>query len=83
MPERARADSALADAAHQQAAAPAIRVASLRKAVSVSAPVTLANGHRAFYLAVPVDGHRYSGSLSKAESQSALVGLVDAQTFAV
>jgi diguanylate cyclase (GGDEF)-like protein/putative nucleotidyltransferase with HDIG domain len=78
-----RADSALADAAHQQAAAPAIRVASLRKAVSVSSPVTLANGHRAFYLAVPVDGHRYSGSLSKAESQSALVGLVDAQTFAV
>jgi diguanylate cyclase (GGDEF)-like protein len=77
-----RSDNALADAAHQPAAADAIRVAALRKTVAVSAPVTLANGHRAFYVAVPVDGHRFSGSLSKAESQSALVGLVDAQTFA-
>jgi diguanylate cyclase (GGDEF)-like protein/putative nucleotidyltransferase with HDIG domain len=78
-----RADNALADAAHEQAASHAIRVASLRKTASVSAPVTLANGHPAFYLAVPVDGHRFSGSLSIAESQSALVGLVDAQLFAV
>jgi diguanylate cyclase (GGDEF)-like protein/putative nucleotidyltransferase with HDIG domain len=78
-----RADTALADAARQQTAALAIRIASRRKTVAVSAPVTLANGHRAFYIAVPVDGHRLSGSLSKAESQSALVGLVDAQRFGV
>ena len=78
-----RADNALADAAHEQAAAHAIRVASRRKMVAVSTPVTLANGHPGFYLAVPVDGHRFSGSLSIAESQSALVGLVDAQVFAV
>jgi diguanylate cyclase (GGDEF)-like protein/putative nucleotidyltransferase with HDIG domain len=78
----AAADNALADAARQQLAAHVIRVASLRKTVAVSAPVTLANGHRAFYLAVPIDGHRFSGSLSKAESQSAVVGLVDAQAFA-
>ena len=71
------------DAAHQRAAAPAIRVASLHKIVAVSAPVRLPNAHPAFYLAVPVDGHRFSGSLSKAESQSALVGLVDAQVFAL
>jgi diguanylate cyclase (GGDEF)-like protein len=44
--------------------------------------VTLASGHRGFYLAVPVQAHRYSGSLSKAESQSAIVGLIDAQTLA-
>jgi len=77
-----RANSALADAARRHAAAQAIRLASLRKMVSVSAPVTLANGHPAFYLAVPVQAHRYSGLLSKAESQSAMVGLVDAQTLA-
>jgi diguanylate cyclase (GGDEF)-like protein len=75
------ANSALADAAHQHAAAYAIGLASLRKMVSVSSPVTLANGRRAFYLAVPVQAHRYSGLLSVAESQSAIVGLVDAQAF--
>jgi diguanylate cyclase (GGDEF)-like protein len=78
-----RADNPLADAAHQRAAAPAIRVASLHKMVAVSDPVRLANGHAAFYIAVPVDAHRLSGSLSKAESQSTLVGLVDAQVFAL
>jgi diguanylate cyclase (GGDEF)-like protein len=75
------ANSALADAAQQQAAAHAIALASLRKTVGVSAPLTLANGDPAFYLAVPVQGRRYSGLLSKAESQSAIVGLVDARTF--
>jgi diguanylate cyclase (GGDEF)-like protein len=57
-------------------------MASLRKLVTVSAPVALANGHPGFYLAVPVEGRRYSGLLSKAESQSAIVGLVDAQVLA-
>ena len=77
-----RTNSALADAAHQHAAAHAIGLASLRKTVSVSAPVTLANAHPAFYLAVPVQARSYSGLLSKAESQSAIVGLVDAQMLA-
>jgi diguanylate cyclase (GGDEF)-like protein len=74
-------DRALARAARQSAATPAIRVASVRKDVAVSAPVTLASGHPGFYLAVPVQGRRYSGLLSNRESQSAIVGLVDAQTL--
>jgi diguanylate cyclase (GGDEF)-like protein len=77
----AAADGALADAAAQRAAAHAIGLASLHKTVAVSAPVTLADGHPAFYLAVPVQARRYSGLLSNAESQSAIVGLVDAQTL--
>ena len=76
-----QANSALADAAREQAAAHAIRLASLDKTVSVSAPVALNDGHPAFYLAVPVQARAYSGLLSKAESQSAIVGLVDAQTL--
>jgi diguanylate cyclase (GGDEF)-like protein len=78
----AAANRTLADAAHDEVAAQAIRVASLRKMVSVSAPVTLADGHPAFYLAVPVEARRYSGLLSTTESQSAIVGLIDAQTLA-
>jgi diguanylate cyclase (GGDEF)-like protein len=77
----AAANGALGDAAGQQAAAHALGLAELRKTVAVSAPVTLANGHPAFYLAVPVQAHRYSGSLSEVESQSAIVGLIDAQTL--
>src|SRR5205823_4133984 len=76
-----QANSALADAAHEHVAAHAIRLASLGKTVSVSAPVALSNGHPAFYLAVPVQARAYSGLLSKAESESAIVGLVDAQTL--
>src|SRR5436190_1957723 len=76
-----QANRALADAAREQAAAHVIRLASLGKAVSVSAPVALSNGHRVFYLGVPVQARAYSGLLSKAESQSAIVGLVDAQTL--
>ncbi|MEA2152897.1 MAG: two-component system, cell cycle response regulator [Solirubrobacteraceae bacterium] len=71
------ADGALADGAHEHAASHAIALASLSKTVSVSAPVKLANGHPAFYLAVPIEARRYSGALSKLESQSAIVGLVD------
>ena len=76
-----QANRALADAAREQAAAHVIRLASQGKAVSVSAPVALSNGHPAFYLGVPVQARAYSGLLSKAESQSAIVGLVDAQTL--
>src|SRR6185437_1286085 len=77
----AAADRALGDAAAQHAAVHAIGLASLRKTVAVSAPLTLANGHPAFYLAVPVQARRYSGLLSTAESQSAIVGLIDAQVL--
>jgi diguanylate cyclase (GGDEF)-like protein len=77
----AAADRALADAAAEHAAAHAISLASLRKTVAVSAPLALADGHPAFYLAVPVQARRYSGLLSTAESQSAIVGLIDAQTL--
>src|SRR5947209_1378793 len=76
-----QANSALADAAREHAAAHAILLASVGKTVSVSAPVALSNGHPAFYLAVPVQARAYAGLLSKAESQSAIVGLVDAQTL--
>jgi diguanylate cyclase (GGDEF)-like protein len=78
----ARGNSTLANAAREETAADAIRAASLRKTTAISAPVALANGDSGFYLAVPVQAHRYSGSLSKAESQSAIVGLIDAQTLA-
>jgi diguanylate cyclase (GGDEF)-like protein len=78
----ARGDARLADSAHQRPAREVIRLASLQRETSVSAPVTLANGDPGFYLAVPVQAHRFSGSLSKAESQSAIVGLIDAQTLA-
>jgi diguanylate cyclase (GGDEF)-like protein len=75
------ADRALADVGHQHAASHAIGLASLSKTVSVSAPVKLANGHPGFYLAVPVEARRYSGEVSTVESQSAIVGLVDAQVL--
>jgi diguanylate cyclase (GGDEF)-like protein len=41
--------------------------------------VKLANGNAGFYLAVPVVAHRFSGEVSSVESQSAVVGLIDAQ----
>jgi diguanylate cyclase (GGDEF)-like protein len=44
--------------------------------------VRLANGHPGFYLAVPVEAHRFSGDVSRLESRSAMVGLIDAQAFA-
>ena len=72
-------NAALAQAVSQPAAANTIGLASLRKQVAVSSPVKLANGHEGFYLAVPVVSHRDSGEISALESQSAIVGLVDAQ----
>ena len=41
--------------------------------------MALASGHAGFYLAVPVEAHHFSGEVSKMESRSAIVGLVDAQ----
>jgi diguanylate cyclase (GGDEF)-like protein len=72
-------DSSLAGAVSQPAAADTIGLASLHKQVAVSAPVKLANGDEGFYLAVPVVSHRDSGEISEVESESAIVGLVDAQ----
>ena len=73
------ANDKLGDAEANSAATPVIKEASLHKRVGVSAPVRLANGDAAFYLAVPVVSHRFSGDVSSVESQSAVVGLVDAQ----
>src|SRR5439155_11040759 len=49
--------------------------------LSMSFHVQLSDGHTTFYLAEPIQARAYSGLLSKAESQSAIVGLVDAQTL--
>jgi diguanylate cyclase (GGDEF)-like protein len=81
IPPASDADTAVADAAQRPAAAPAFRLASRSKRVAISGPVRLANGHSAFYLAVPVQAHRFTGLLSKVESHSAVVGLVDAQAL--
>jgi diguanylate cyclase (GGDEF)-like protein len=76
-----RANSKLAHAATASAAASALRKAAFNKQVSISAPIRLANGHSAFYLAVPVEARAFTGLLSHSESQSAIVGLVDAQNL--
>jgi diguanylate cyclase (GGDEF)-like protein len=72
-------NKALANAAESSTAVPAVEAASLHKQVSLSAPIRLANGNSGFYLAVPVVSHRFSGEVSGTESQSSVVGLVDAQ----
>ena len=72
-------NASLAEAVSQPAAANTIGLASLHKQVAISAPVKLANGDEGFYLAVPVVSHRDSGEISAVESESAIVGLVDAQ----
>jgi diguanylate cyclase (GGDEF)-like protein len=74
-----RRDHGLGDAASSSAAASVIRAASLHKRIAASAPVKLANGDAGFYLAVPVVAHRFSGEVSSVESESAVVGLIDAQ----
>lgn len=73
------ANAQLADAESNPTAAPVISAASLHKQVGISAPVKLANGDAGFYLAVPVVSHRFSGDVSSVESQSSVIGLVDAQ----
>jgi diguanylate cyclase (GGDEF)-like protein len=75
------ADGDLVDAARAQVARAAVRTASLRKQVAVSAPLRLEDGQFGFYLAVPVEARRFSGEVSRAESRSAIVGLVDAQAL--
>jgi diguanylate cyclase (GGDEF)-like protein len=72
-------DAKLVNAARAELARDAIRSATLRKRVAVSAPVRLAGGYYGFYLAVPVEAHHFSGEVSKMESRSAIVGLIDAQ----
>jgi diguanylate cyclase (GGDEF)-like protein len=74
-------NKALSNAAGSSTAAPAIDQASLHKQTALSAPIHLANGNSGFYLAVPVVSHRFSGEVSGTESQSAVVGLVDAQAL--
>jgi diguanylate cyclase (GGDEF)-like protein len=74
-----RENAVAANAAAAPVAAPAIHSAEAEKLVGISAPVTLANGHRGFYLAVPVEARLFSGDVSKTESRSAIVGLIDAQ----
>jgi diguanylate cyclase (GGDEF)-like protein len=76
-----RGNVALVDAVTQTVAARAIRIASLRKQVGVSAPLRLANGDPGFYLAVPVEAHRFSGDLSRLESRSSIVGLIDGEAL--
>jgi diguanylate cyclase (GGDEF)-like protein len=72
-------DNKLADAEASTTAAPAVKRAELDKQIALSAPVRLADGNAGFYLAVPVVSHRLSGEVSGIESQSAVVGLIDAQ----
>ena len=72
-------NASLAQAVTQPAAAPPLRLASLRKQIAISQPIKLANGDAGFYMSVPVVSHRYSGEISSLESQSAIVGLIDAQ----
>jgi len=74
-----RRDSALARTTTQAAAQDALRRASLGRDVGISHPIALANGHRGFYLAVPVQARARAGLVSRAESRSAIVGLIDAQ----
>ena len=73
------ANASLADAAHQTVATAAISTASVHKQVAISGPVKLASGDAGFYMAVPVEGHEFSGDIAKVESRSAMVGLIDAQ----
>jgi diguanylate cyclase (GGDEF)-like protein len=74
-----RGNDALGNASSTSAANSVIRAASLHKRVAASRPVRLANGNAGIYLAVPVVAHQFSGEVSAVESQSAVVGLIDAQ----
>ena len=74
------ADAPLARATSRAPAGRAIAAASAKR-VAVSRPIRLANGRAAFYVAVPVEARRFSGELSRAESRSVIVGLVDAQAL--
>jgi diguanylate cyclase (GGDEF)-like protein len=72
-------NATLANAVSQPAASGPLGLSSLHKELAISEPVELANGDEGFYMSVPVVSHRDSGEISHLESQSAIVGLVDAQ----
>jgi diguanylate cyclase (GGDEF)-like protein len=69
----------LADAVDESVAARPLELSALHKRVAISQPVELANGDEGFYMTIPVVSHRFSGEISALESQSAIVGLVNAQ----
>jgi diguanylate cyclase (GGDEF)-like protein len=69
----------LANAVSQPVASGPLELSSLQKEIAISQPVKLANGDEGFYMSVPVVSHVDSGDISELESQSSIVGLVDAQ----
>jgi diguanylate cyclase (GGDEF)-like protein len=69
----------LADAVSQPAASGPLGLSSLHDQIAISEPIKLANGDEGFYMSVPVVSHKDSGEISALESQSAIVGLIDAQ----
>src|SRR3954453_4115497 len=72
-------NAALVDAATQPLAAAPLKLSELHKQTAISQPVKLANGDEGFFMSVPVVSHQDSGEISSLESQSAIVGLVNAQ----
>jgi diguanylate cyclase (GGDEF)-like protein len=72
-------NAALANAVAQPVASGPLGLSALRKQVAISQPLKLANGDEGFYMSVPVVSHQDSGEISALESQSAIVGLIDAQ----
>jgi diguanylate cyclase (GGDEF)-like protein len=72
-------NASLADALNQRVASGPLELSSLHKQIAISQPIRLANGHEGFYMSVPVVSHQDSGEISALESQSSMVGLVDAQ----
>jgi diguanylate cyclase (GGDEF)-like protein len=69
----------LANVVTQPAASGPLELSELHKEIAISQPIQLANGHEGFYMSIPVVSHGDSGEISALESQSAIVGLVDAQ----
>jgi diguanylate cyclase (GGDEF)-like protein/PAS domain S-box-containing protein len=75
-------DAALADVRGPgDYAARAVASASRDKRIAFSEAARLSDGHTGFAIAVPVQGKRFSGELSTFESESAVVGLVDAHAL--
>jgi diguanylate cyclase (GGDEF)-like protein len=72
-------NATLANALSQPVASGPLELSALHKETAISQPIKLANGDEGFYLSVPVVSHQDSGEISALESQSAIVGLIDAQ----
>src|SRR3954447_16072368 len=72
-------NAGLVNAVAQPLAAAPLKLSELQKQTAISRPVKLANGDEGFFMSVPVVSHQDSGEISSLESQSAIVGLVDAQ----